>query len=93
MRNLTLDDFSGKAGTSYELLIDGGAVPMTLAQVQALPDSGRDGGAFRLEFVGPRDPILAQAIYPFREGEEQVEIFIVPIGRDESGTHYEAIFF
>lgn len=93
MRNLTLDDFSEKAGTSYALLIDGGAVPMTLAQAQALTDSGRNGGSFRLEFVGPRDPILPQAIYPFREGEETVEIFIVPISRDETGTHYEAIFF
>ncbi len=94
MRNLTMNDFSEKVGTGYTLLVDDGEVPVTLAEVQTLIDSGREGGSFRLEFLGPADPILPQSIYPVREdGEEAVEIFLVPIGRDQNGTRYEAIFF
>jgi hypothetical protein len=94
MQILTIDDFSGKTGTVYDVLVNGEAFPMTLAASQPLPDSGREGGCFRLEFRGPMDPVLPQAIYPFRgQGGEPVEIFIVPIARDPDGTRYEAIFF
>jgi hypothetical protein len=39
------------------------------------------------------DPILPQAIYAFRNGGVTLEIFVVPIARDQDGTRYEAIFF
>ena len=93
MRNLTFDDFADKEGAAYEVLTQDGALPVTLAQVQPLADSGREGGSFRLLFLGPQEPILPQAIYPFRSGDETDDIFIVPIGRGPNGTHYEAIFF
>lgn len=93
MRNLTADDFSGTIGTPYEVPVPDGILALTLAELQPLPDSGREGGSFRLEFLGPMEPILPQAIYPFRNGDEILEIFIVPIARDQNGTRYEAIFF
>jgi hypothetical protein len=93
MRNLTFDDFSGSAGADYSVAIEGGTVPLTLAQIEPLADSGREGGSFRLLFLGPQEPILPQAIHVFRSDGEEMEIFIVPVGRDQKGTHYEAIFF
>ncbi|HEX5184339.1 MAG TPA: hypothetical protein VFW19_14465 [Allosphingosinicella sp.] len=93
MQLLTIDDFSGKTGTPYDVLVNGGAFPLTLAEVQPLPDSGREGGCFRLEFRGPMDPVLPQAVYPFRSDGVTVEIFVVPIARDQGGVRYEAIFF
>jgi len=93
MGNLTLDDFSGRVGTTYEIPFDGGAFPISLAEAEPLPNSGREGGSFRLEFLGPVDPVLAQAIYPFRSETKTVEIFVTPIARDQNGTRYEAIFF
>jgi hypothetical protein len=30
--------------------------------------------------------------HPFEAGDFASEIFIVPVGRDDSGTEYEAIF-
>jgi hypothetical protein len=93
MRNLTYEDFSSKSGASFEVLVNGGALPVTLAEAQALPDSGREGGSFRLMFHGPKDPILPQATYSFRSGDEAFDIFVVPIGQGPSGTQYEAIFF
>ena len=57
--------------------------------------AGRDNSRvpFSLLFLGPRDPILPQRIYRF--DDEQLgafEMFIVPIGRDDRGVEYEAIF-
>ena len=89
---LSADDFADKAGTTYEVLLEGGHVPLTLTAFDRLPHGLREGGAFKLTFLGPVDPVLPQASFPFRLGDEVVEIFIVPVGRDQAGTQYEAIF-
>lgn len=92
MRELRLDEFEGREGEKFELQLDGGGVPLTLAKVQPLPPSGREAGAFVLEWQGPADPVLPQAIYTFRQGEDMFEIFIVPLRKDGEGVRYEAIF-
>ena len=93
MRNITADDFSDKTGTSYDVVLENGTVPLTLKEFAPLTGSPREGGAFRLLFVGPVDPVLPQATLPFRQGDDEIDIFIVPIARDQAGTQYEAIFF
>lgn len=93
MRELTLKDFAGHLGESHTVKAGGASFPLRLEQAQDLPGSGRAGGSFRLEFRGPFEPVLPQAIYEFRRGGEAFEIFIVAIGRDAEGTRYEAIFF
>jgi hypothetical protein len=92
MRYLTEEDFSGRTGTAYDVAVGDATIPLTLTEMSSLPDVGREGGSFRLAFLGPADPVLPQAIYAFRSGEEVAEIFIVPVGRDSEGTHYEALF-
>ena len=92
MRILTFADFAGKLGKTYEILAGGGSLPVTLAEAQDLPGSARQGGAFRLVFLGPFEPVLPQGIYAVRRGTETHQIFIVPIGRTQAGTQYEAIF-
>jgi hypothetical protein len=48
---------------------------------------------FALYFLGPPDRVLPQGTYTFRGPTETFEgLFIVPIGRDEVATEYEAIF-
>jgi len=48
---------------------------------------------FSLLFRGPVDRVLPQKIYPFESKQlGQFELFIVPIGQDQSGTKYEATF-
>lgn len=93
MRNITADDFSDKTGTSYDVVLENGTVPLTLQEFAPLTGSPREGGAFRLLFLGPVDPVLPQATLPFRQGDEVIDIFIVPVERDQNGTQYEAIFF
>lgn len=49
--------------------------------------------AFSLYFLGPTEPMLEQGMYDFRaEAVELKGLFIVPVGRDEEGTEYEAVF-
>lgn len=91
MEALTIDRFA--VGERFEMEVDGGRVPVELIAVEPLRDSGREGGSFRLEFRGPFEPVLGQAIYTFRRGDEAVEIFVCPIGREQAGTRYEAVFF
>lgn len=94
MRDLDWDEFRDSVGTIYSVDTEIGPLPLRLDVAQPLADSGRIGGAFKLELVGPLDPILPQAIYPFAaEGTDPFEMFIVPVDRDASGTRYEAIFY
>jgi hypothetical protein len=48
---------------------------------------------FAVYFLGPFEPVLEQRMYDFRaETFELKGLFIVPVGRDEEGTEYEAVF-
>ena len=92
MRDLKLSDFA--VGQSYEVEASAGPLPMTLIEAQELQGSPRESGAFRLEFRGPFEPVLEQAIYPVSGPDgARDEIFIVPIAREPDGMRYEAVFF
>jgi hypothetical protein len=89
---MRLSDFP--AGTVYDVPAGDAVYPLTLDKAEALPDSGREGGSFRLEFLGPADPILPQATYRFALGDDEgQEVFIVPVSRDADGVRYEAVFY
>jgi uncharacterized protein DUF6916 len=88
---LRLSDFT--AGTVYTVSVGDQTCPLALDKVQPLSDSGREGGSFRLEFLGPADPVLPQATYGFGNGEATHDIFIVPVGREAGGIRYEAVFY
>jgi hypothetical protein len=94
MHALTWEEFEGTEGVSaWQVDSEGGpCVEMTLKRAIQLPATGRAGGSFRLEFQGPFEPILPQAIYRFRSGDACHDIFIVPVARDDDGTLYEAVF-
>ena len=92
-RIYSYDEFSGRVGRNYEIHAAGHRLPVKLDAVQELPGKVRQGGSFRLEFLGPHDPALGQGVYPFHFGDEGYEIFIVPIAREPRGIRYEALFF
>lgn len=93
MRELALSDFSNAVGTSFAVDAGDAQVTLTLAEAAELTPSVRAGGSFRLEFRGPREPLLEQATYRFAGQDGECEIFIVPIAQDQSGMTYEAIFY
>ena len=92
MRLLRLDEFTSREGEPFELVLGEKTLPFSLAGVRTLPDTGRDGGAFVLDWQGPYEPVLPQDIYTLRHGDEEFEMFIVPVGRDRAGAQYEAVF-
>ena len=97
---LTVDDFRPHVGEVFSIDAgDAGTIDLELTEARtydpsapASDDSG-NRSPFQLHFRGPAEPIVAQQICPLdNETLGRLEIFIVPIGRDESGTRYEAIF-
>jgi hypothetical protein len=48
---------------------------------------------FSITFRGPADDFIDQGIQNLEhDGLQEVHIFLVPVGRDEKGTYYEAVF-
>jgi Domain of unknown function (DUF6916) len=91
--NPALGDFSGRVGQGYAVSVGGHRLMLTLEAAEELQGSRRDAGGFRLEFLGPVDPMLEQGIFPFEIEAERFELFIVPIGRSAQGFRYEAVFY
>ncbi len=91
-----LEMFETCVGNTFRLeFTDHPPVDLTLVQAAPSPWQREDGErvAFRLEFTGPPEPLLEQRTYRMQHDElETIEIFIVPIGRDEKAATYEAIF-
>jgi hypothetical protein len=90
---LSIDDFTPHLDAVFDLQAAGGVVPLKLAKVDPVGDSGRAGGAFSVIFSSPKGPFLPQAIYPVTHPALGVmEIFLVPIGPTQHGNGYQAIF-
>ncbi|HEX9932951.1 MAG TPA: hypothetical protein VGB08_08935 [Allosphingosinicella sp.] len=92
MAEIGFDHYSGAVGERFDMEVNGEALPVELIEASPLGNSGRPGGSFRLEFLGPADPAYAQGTFTFRRGEQVHDIFVTAIGRDQAGTRYEAIF-
>lgn len=91
--HVTVETFAPAIGEPFAL---GGAATgrLELEEAAAVGSPAPGGRApFRLVFRGPVDPVLPQRIYRLEHPSTgALEIFLVPIGRDEAGTRYEAIF-
>ncbi|HVF44515.1 MAG TPA: hypothetical protein VM936_15935, partial [Pyrinomonadaceae bacterium] len=94
------EDFRKHLGTKFRVRLDEveGAPGVELELVEVVPYetlSHARGAAerFSVYFQGPGDLFLPQRIY--RLEHEQMgenEIFLVPVGQDQRGFRYEAIF-
>lgn len=97
---MTADTFAPSVGETFVLDDDeAGRLELELRESRLhnpdAPAADESGvrAPFSLLFLGPVDPILPQRIYRLEhESVGPIEIFIVPVGRDQSGTTYEAVF-
>lgn len=90
---LTAADFEPRVGEPFTIAADPEPIELVLESARVLADrpGGRD--PFSLQFRGPVEPLLAQAIYPLEHAElGLLEIFIVPHARDDAGAVYGAVF-
>jgi hypothetical protein len=93
LSELTVETFEPLIGDTFTITAEPTTVGLVLASVRALSEWPGGRQPFGLDFLGPREPVLPQAIYRLEHAELGVlEIFVVPIGRDADGTRYEAIF-
>jgi hypothetical protein len=91
--HLTHESFEPHVGTGFMLRAEPEPIVLELTNVTVHPFAGPTRTAFSLFFRGPVDPILEQRTYRLEHTAlGPLEIFIVPVDRDESGTEYEAAF-
>lgn len=94
LSKLTLATFEPLVGDAF--MLEGATddpLPCTLQSATPAGEQPSGRQPFGLIFIGPAQPILPQAIYRLTHAQlGALEIFIVPLGRDETGTTYQAVF-
>jgi hypothetical protein len=91
----TEKEFSQHLNTKFSAhLEDGEVVDLELTEVKPYLVGAQDGlEQFSAFFQGPTEPRLPQKIYSLKHNQMgEFEIFMVPIGIDDHGIRYEAVF-
>jgi len=96
-RPLVLEDFAERVGDEFVIDEKGLAgTALTLTEAEPLRATWSKPGQrppFSLIFVGKHPQILEQRLYRFDlAGIGKVDIFLVPVGKDENGVSYQALF-
>jgi uncharacterized protein DUF6916 len=103
---LTAGDFSAETfhlriGDAFKFELEGGGeLELELVGVEEggaeASRAAKDAGLrepFSIFFRGPLEPLLPQGTYGVRQDDVgSFPLFIVPIGQDETGTQYQAVF-
>jgi|ERR1051325_10183411 hypothetical protein len=96
---LSEEEFRKHLGAKFRVRFEAEGAPeidLLLEELTPFPmlkDSRGEVERFSLYFKGPGDLFLQQGTYRLeREGMGELDIFLVPVGRDESGFRYEAVF-
>lgn len=92
---LILDDFSPHVGAIF--VLNAGDVHLETTLIEANPLQAVSASKFRqpfaLLFRSADQEVLPQSIYQLQHAElGLLEIFLVPVARDQTGVSYEAIF-
>ena len=90
---LVFETFAGRVGEEFRIDVDPTTSVVTTLTSATPHHETRVAPGFSLVFTGPVEPVLPQRTYRLVHAElHDLDVFIVPIGRDESGVRYEAVF-
>ncbi|SHH24616.1 DUF6916 family protein [Desulfosporosinus lacus] len=93
MLNNSLSAFQTVTGSKFEVILASGNVPLVLSKII---DHGSTSAheQFSLILLGPGTQFLPQQIYSLRhESLGELELFLVPVGRESAGSYqYEIVF-
>jgi hypothetical protein len=97
LEEFTIETFSGRIGDRFRIRADESVVVEAILTEATTADAAESTLGrrvpFALVFRGSFEPILPQRIYRFEHDDlGAFDLFIVPIGPDESGMQYEAVF-
>ena len=92
-RILQRDEFAAVRNTRFRVPLEGAeAIELELVEVSELV-SARRQEMFSILFRGPLHTLLPQRMYRMEHARMgEIELFIVPIGKDDAGYSYEAVF-
>ena len=97
LENFTIETFSEHLGSTFNIHPD----DTEQVDVELISATGLGGSTgeeisrqpFSIVFRGPGDVLLPQRIHKMQHDKiGSFELFLVPIGPDEKGLRYEAIF-
>jgi hypothetical protein len=94
IETFTAESMSSYVGDVFRVVVDED-LAFDTELIHVTPGQGVEGGRvpFSLVFRGPADLVVPQRTYRMEHpGLGAFEIFIVPIGPDEDGMGYEAVF-
>ena len=92
LETLTLDSFAQQLDTPFQVERAGTTVTLMLVEAAEVR-AARGWEAFSLIFRGPADAFFPQGSYSFRhDAFGDFELFFTPIGQDQFGFSYEAVF-
>ena len=94
---LTEEVFTRQLNTKFRVRVETPRpIELELVEVKSWSSLAMEQGGmerFSLYFAGPTDILLPQASYPLEHDElGALDIFLVPVARDEAGVRYEAVF-
>ena len=96
LEKLTPADFAKCLNEAFDLRLESATLALELITVDELGTDAPGGGRqqpFSLIFRGPEEPILPQRIYALEHATMgRLDIFLVPIGPDQDGMRYQAVF-
>lgn len=88
------EQFAACLNQDFEIVFSDGTLAVKLSEARPLgtrPESVRE--PFALAFIAPRPLRLPQGIYKMRHPQlGEMEIFLVPIAVDQTGSTFEAVF-
>lgn len=96
LESFTCETFQPHMGDTFRLHLDAPPpLDVVLTEASELPVSSpqRPRAPFSIVFRGPPTVVLPQRIYAVEHpGIGTFELFLVPIGSDDEGVRYEAVF-
>lgn len=97
MDELKMSDFEKLLGDAFRVEDESGETVNLVLVETALIGSDRSYSKreepFAVEFRGPSEPVLPQGIQKLaHERLGAMELFLVPVGPDDEGIRYEAVF-
>lgn len=91
--DFTIDSLKEQVGTDFEVLSDGKTLLVLSFEEINVQINTREHQNFSLIFRGPLQPFLMQGMQLLNHPKFGTsEIFLVPIGKDQIGYFYEAVF-